>query len=120
MKKIFFFLFFLPAYIFGQTTIPYKNPSLPIDERVKDLLQRMTPEEKFWQMFMIPGDLDDAKPQQYSHGIFGFQVSAASSDGNKAQQMLQYNTRESAAALAKKINAIQKYFVDSSRLGIPI
>jgi beta-glucosidase len=106
--------------LFAQKLLPYKNSKLSIEQRVNDLLQRMTPEEKFWQMFMIPGDLDDAKPQQYSHGIFGFQVSAASSDGNKAQQMLHYNTRESAAVLAKKINSIQKYFVDSSRLGIPI
>jgi beta-glucosidase len=106
--------------LFAQKPLPYKNSKLSIEQRVNDLLQRMTPEEKFWQMFMIPGDLDDAKPQQYSHGIFGFQVSAASSDGNKAQQMLHYNTRESAAVLAKKINSIQKYFVDSSRLGIPI
>jgi beta-glucosidase len=106
--------------LFAQKLLPYKNSKLSIEQRVDDLLQRMTPEEKFWQMFMIPGDLDDAKPQQYSHGIFGFQVSAASSDGNKAQQMLHYNTRESAAVLAKKINSIQKYFVDSSRLGIPI
>jgi beta-glucosidase len=104
----------------AQTILPYKNPKLDIEQRVNDLLQRMTPEEKFWQMFMIPGDLDNATPGQYSHGIFGLQVSAASSDGNKAQQMLHYNTKEAAVDLAKKINAIQKYFVDSSRLGIPI
>jgi beta-glucosidase len=119
MKKFFFFLFFLPAYVFGQTTIPYKNPSLPIDERVKDLLSRMTPEEKFWQMFMIPGDLDNADSLQYRNGIFGFQVRAASK-GDAAGQMLKYVTSESALVLAKKINAIQKYFVEHTRLGIPI
>jgi len=106
--------------VYAQTLVPYKNPKLGIEQRVNDLLQRMTPEEKFWQMFMIPGDLDNANPGQYHHGIFGFQVSAASADGNKAQQMLHYDTKEDALDLAKKINAIQKYFVDSSRLGIPI
>ena len=35
----------------------YKNEKLPVEQRVKDLLQRMTAEEKFWQLFMIPGDL---------------------------------------------------------------
>ena len=58
-------------------SLPYKNASLPVDERVKDLLLRMTPEEKFWQLYMIPGDLDNATPDQYKNGIFGFQVSAA-------------------------------------------
>ena len=38
---------------------PYRDARLPIAERVRDLLGRMTLEEKFWQLFMIPGDLDD-------------------------------------------------------------
>jgi beta-glucosidase len=61
---------------FGQTSLPYKDPDLPIDKRVKDLLSRMTAEEKFWQLFMIPGDLSDASPGQYKNGLFGLQVSA--------------------------------------------
>ncbi|HEY0768912.1 MAG TPA: glycoside hydrolase family 3 protein, partial [Sphingobacteriaceae bacterium] len=105
----------------AQSLPPYKNPTLPIDERVKDLLARMTPEEKFWQMFMIPGDLDKLEsPDQYKHGIFGFQVSASSKAPGETQQLLTYNTNEDALALAKKINAIQRYFVEKSRLGIPI
>jgi len=101
---------------------PYKNSSLPIETRVKDLLSRMTPEEKFWQLFMIPGDLDKAKPGQYQNGLFGFQVSAATTGaGEAAQQMLSYNqSRENALALAKKINSIQKYFMEQTRLGIPL
>jgi beta-glucosidase len=43
-------LAFLPAVTSQQSTPPYKNPSLPIDERVKDLLGRMTLEEKVAQM----------------------------------------------------------------------
>jgi beta-glucosidase len=123
MKKYLFIftlnLFFIVAAN-GQAGLPYKDSTLSIEQRVNDLLGRMTLEEKFWQMFMIPGDLNDAKPGQYNQGIFGFQVSAASADGNAAQQILSYSTKESAVSLAKKINAIQKYFVDSSRLGIPI
>lgn len=112
-------LFFIIS-TYAQTLPPYKNAKLSIEQRVNDLLQRMTIEEKFWQMFMIPGDLNNAKPGQYSHGIFGLQVSAASANNNVAQQILHYNTKETATGLAKKINAIQRYFVDSSRLGIPI
>ena len=122
MKKIsILFLFLLLAHIisFAQIIPPYKNPNLSINERVKDLLNRMTPEEKFWQMFMISGDLDNADSLQYKNGIFGFQVSAASK-GDAGGQMLNYSTNESALVLAKKINAIQKYFVEHTRLGIPI
>lgn len=97
----------------------YKNPSAPVEARVKDLLGRMTPAEKFWQLFMIPGDLDGADPMQYNHGIFGFQVSAAAK-GDAGGQLLNYGTKENAAALAQKINSIQKYFIEKSRLGIPI
>ena len=121
--KRFFFIVLAGVFIVkvnAQSVLPYKDSALSIETRVNDLLSRMTPEEKFWQLFMIPGDLDHAQPGQYSHGIFGFQVSAVGNDANAAQQMLQYGTKENAGSLAKKINAIQKYFVDSSRLGIPI
>lgn len=115
-----FLLCFTSFSICAQQNLPYKNPSLPVEQRVADLLQRMTIEEKFWQLFMIPGDLEGATPDQYKHGIFGFQVSAGSKDGDAAQQLLKYNASENALALAKKINSIQKYFVEQSRLGIPI
>jgi beta-glucosidase len=104
---------------FSQTNPVYKDKSQPIEKRVQDLLSRMTPEEKFWQLFMIPGDLDNAASNQYRHGLFGFQVSAAAK-GDAAGQLLKYGTNESAEALALKINSIQKYFVEKTRLGIPI
>lgn len=99
--------------------LTYKNPKLPVAVRVKDLLKRMTPEEKFWQLFMIPGDLG-ADETKYKNGIFGFQVSAASGNGDASSQLLQYGTSENAIALARKINAIQKYFVERTRLRIPM
>lgn len=98
----------------------YKNKNIPIPERVKDLLSRMTAEEKFFQLFMIPGEINKGEEEKYKHGLFGFQVSAGSSDGNAAQQLLKYNTHENAAKLAKKINTIQRYFVEQTRLGIPM
>ena len=122
MKKyfsVFASLIFIHQIIIAQNNFPYKNSLLPVDERVKDLLSRMTPEEKFWQLFMIPGDLDHADSSQYKNGIFGFQVSAASK-GDAGGQMLNYNTSENGLILARKINDIQKYFVEHTRLGIPI
>ncbi len=106
--------------VIAQVVLPYKNPSLPIETRVKDLLSRMTPEEKFWQCFMIPGELKAGEEDLYKNGIFGLQVSAESKGGNAAEQLLQYNANEDALALAQKINRIQRYFVEKSRLGIPI
>lgn len=119
MWKVFFILCLLVCKANAQSLFPYKNAKLPVATRVKDLLQRMTPEEKFWQLFMIPGDLgtDETK---YKNGIFGFQVSAASGSGDAVSQMLQYGTGENALTLARKINSIQKYFVERTRLGIPI
>jgi beta-glucosidase len=84
---------------------PYKDASLPIDARVRDLLARMTLEEKCWQLFMIPGDLDNPA-NDYSKGIFGLQISV----GPDA----------TARRHAGRINAIQRYFVEKTRLGIPI
>src|SRR5215469_14780973 len=95
----------------------YKNPSLSIDERVKDLLARMTPEEKFWQLFMCPAEVSDLNDSITGHGIFGVQLSAAAQ--NEGGQMLSYNTTENAKTLAQKVNAVQKYFVEKTRLGIP-
>ena len=51
----------------AQATLPvYRGAAAPIDVRVRDLVGRMTVEEKFWQLFMIPGDLDDS-----THAYFG-------------------------------------------------
>jgi beta-glucosidase len=121
-KRIFLFFFlqlFGWLFAFSQTTPLYKDKSQAIEKRVQDLLGRMTQEEKFWQLFMIPGDLDNATTNQYQHGLFGFQVSATGK-GDAAGQLLNYGTNETAEALALKINAIQKYFVEKTRLGIPI
>jgi beta-glucosidase len=82
----------------------YKDPSRPVDERVSDLLSRMTLVEKFWQLFMLPGDLDDPS-HDHSHGVFGLQIRRRS---------------ETAGAHAERINEIQRYFVERTRLGIPI
>lgn len=112
-------VFFISSTAFTQTLLPYKNAALPVEERVRDLLSRMTPEEKFWQLFMIPGDLDQGDSLRYKNGIFGFQVSAAAK-GDAAGQLLNYGSAENAVSLAKKINAIQEYFVERTRLGIPI
>ncbi len=106
--------------VLAQNTLPYKNAKLPIPQRVNDLLSRMTAEEKFWQLFMIPGNIKEGDEAKYQNGLFGFQVSAESSNTGAANQLLKYGVGEDAKSLAKKINQIQKYFIEQTRLGIPM
>lgn len=79
----------------------------------------MTIEEKFWQIYMMPGDLDLGK-ERYANGIFGLQVSTVGAANPELKQLLQYNPKLTAKEMAKKINEIQRYFVEETRLGIPI
>ena len=115
-----FALFFLSLVelVNAQQLPIYKSASYTTEQRVADLIKRMTPTEKFWQLFMIPGDLGN-NPELYKNGIFGFQVSAASSQTGVGAQLVSYNTKENALLLAKKINQIQQYFLNETRLGIP-
>jgi beta-glucosidase len=117
-RKLLFFLF-LSLTIKLSSGQAYKNPDFPVDERVQDLLSRMTIEEKFWQLFMIPGDLGD-DPDQYRNGIFGFQVNTVGTTADISQQILAYDPGTNAYETAVKINEIQRYFLENTRLGIPI
>ncbi|MFK8060400.1 MAG: glycoside hydrolase family 3 C-terminal domain-containing protein [Polaribacter sp.] len=120
-KQFFSFLFVCFFFIScdDKKELTYKNSAISIDKRVNDLLSRMTIEEKFWQLFMIPGDLSEGK-EKYKHGIFGFQVATKSSSKNSAEQILDYAGGGTAKETAILINEMQKYFMEETRLGIPI
>jgi beta-glucosidase len=96
----------LSAHQAAAQNAPYKDPSRPVSERVTDLVGRMTLEEKFWQLFMSPGSLDNPA-HDYSNGSFGLQISAPPG-------------ADAARGHAERINTIQKFFVEKTRLGIPI
>ena len=112
----FLFLAFLAKPLSAQV---YKDSTQTIETRVNDLLGRMTQEEKFWQVFMIPADVDSNNWDMLQHGAFGIQLSA-SSKGDAGGQILNYNTTENAISFAKKVNEVQYQFVTNTRLGIPI
>lgn len=116
LRRLIFLIGFLPLITNAQI---YKNPKACIEDRVNDLISRMTPEEKFWQLFMIPGDLDIGK-EKLKNGVFGFQVSAEGKTADATQQLLNYNPGASAGKSAGIINEIQRFFVEETRLGIPI
>ncbi|HEX7122433.1 MAG TPA: glycoside hydrolase family 3 N-terminal domain-containing protein [Gemmatimonadaceae bacterium] len=109
------FLLALPSAVAGQgsDSLPYRNPSLSTSERVRDLLGRMTLEEKFWQLYMSPGSLDDPS-HDYTNGAFGLQIDTAhdSAAPPDAARIARHH--------AERINSIQRYFVEQTRLGIPI
>ena len=55
MKKVHFLLFVFSSCLIVTSNLtaqnePYKNPALPIEERVSDLVSRMTLDEKISQM----------------------------------------------------------------------
>ena len=95
--------------------LPYKNPELPIKERVEDLLSRMTLEEKCAQLcgdlpasFLADGKVDHEALKRVfpdGHGRF-----------------TQFSTVGLAdpAFIARVANEVQRYFVEETRLGIPV
>lgn len=90
----------------------YKDASLPVEVRVKDLLGRMTLEEKFRQMNMssvqgkivVKGEYDEERARQFLGDI-----------GIGAIQDL----RKDPEVCAEAVNQIQDYLVNRTRLGIP-
>lgn len=100
----------------------YKNPALSAAKRVKDLLARMTLQEKAAQMMCVwqkkadtlldaDGNFDAAKAKKhFGHGQGLGQVGRPSDAG----------LGKSARETAELTNAIQEFFLANSRLGIPV
>ncbi len=91
---------FFPHHSVAQT---YRDSTATIEYRVNDLLTRMTPEEKFWQLFMLAGEIDN-DPARFNDGVFGLQI----------------NSDLDFTASVNRLNLVQHHFVENTRLGIPI
>lgn len=92
----------------------YRDPSRPIEDRVADLLARMTPEEKVAQLGSVlatdllgPDGLDEDLVAKHVHHGVG-QVTR-----------LAGRTALPRAAVADAANRIQAHLLEQSRLGIP-
>ncbi|MFO7657204.1 MAG: glycoside hydrolase family 3 N-terminal domain-containing protein [Bacteroidales bacterium] len=92
---------------------PYKNPALPADKRVKDLISRMTIEEKVSQLMGLwNGGVEDFKEE-----IFNDPAKMKEIFGNGCHSIhpAPFGIKET----VKLRNRIQKYLVEETRLGIP-
>ncbi len=100
--------------------LDYRNPRLRVEVRVADLLSRMTLDEKVAQMLGVWGQkktiLFDDKGRlnldnlaQYFRDGIG-QIGRLSDTGGGLNPV----------EMAELANALQKYFIDETRLGIPV
>lgn len=102
-------------------TLPYKDPKLPIEQRVKDLLGRMTLEEKVAQLVC----LWDRKPQVGPPN--GSSADRGAFSAEKAREVMKNGIGQIARQREKKgprdsaqfANDIQRFLVEQTRLGIP-
>jgi beta-glucosidase len=101
---------------------PYMNPALPAEKRVQDLLSRMTLEEKAAQMMCVwqkkaetlldaDGNFDLQKAKASFRKGHGIGQVGRPSDAGKGKD---------AKENAELTNAIQRFFIEHSRLGIPV
>ena len=102
--------------------LPYKNPALPVAKRVKDLLSRMTLEEKAAQMMCVW----QQKSETLVDGDGNFDLKKARVAFKKGHGLGQVGRPSDAGrgkdarCMAELTNAIQKFFLENSRLGIPV
>ena len=94
--------------------VPYRDSALPIEERVSDLLGRMTLEEKLAQLgscwtfeLLTHSKLDPVKASAHLGNGIG-QITRVAGVTNLARR-----------AVAELANAIQRNLVEGTRLGIP-
>ena len=107
----------------AQETAPYRNPKLPVDERVADLLSRMTLEEKVAQMggawenrgqhkgpeTMFVDDKGNFLPERAAVLMKdGLGQISRPSEGRGPREMAEFT------------NTVQKWFREHTRLGIPV
>ncbi|MDB5000725.1 MAG: beta-glucosidase [Mucilaginibacter sp.] len=93
---------------------PYKNPNLPIERRIADLIGRMTVKEKIAQLDMFSGK-----------EIYGFKGHEATEYNEEITAKMMGNTgigsiHDLYPGHIDIANKIQKFAVEKTRLGIPV
>jgi beta-glucosidase len=96
-----------------ESLLPYQDASLPIRQRVDDLLARMNRAEKIsqlTQMFILPENREQAKALIRQHGL-GSRILATTNLAGTVQEK---------SMAVDDLNELQKVAVEESRLGIPL
>jgi beta-glucosidase len=108
------------AAIRNETSSPYKNPRLPIEERVNDLLGRMTLVEKVGQMISLWKQRElILKPGTASPDMEGLRKHCSDGIGQITRPS-DLSGGLDPVAMAELTNALQKFFIEETRLGIPV
>lgn len=94
--------------------LPYRDPSLPVEKRLDDLMARMTLEEKIAQMSIFQMRTNNL-PEEKIELDETMRVRLANGVGALGRPGL----RSSPRATALWTNAIQRYLREETRLGIP-
>lgn len=100
----------------------YKNPDKPIDARVKDLLKRMTLEEKVAQLQTVWAarqklETDSGEfTAEHAKEILGMGIGQVARPSENKATLTPNKTPAQTLAFT---NAVQKYLVENTRLGIP-
>lgn len=116
-------VFCLPvAHMNSQENRPdYKNPSLSVERRVADLLSRMTLEEKIAQLVCLWERRPQLEPQTNfatDRGDFS-PARAAEVMKHGIGQIARQRERKGPREGATFANAVQKWLIENTRLGIP-
>ena len=115
-------VFALPvAHMNPQDGVDYKNPRLPVDVRVADLLSRMTLEEKVAQLTCLWANRPQVNPQTdfaTDRGDFS-PAKAAEVMKHGIGQIARQRERKGPREGATFANSLQKWLVENTRLGIP-
>jgi beta-glucosidase len=113
----------LIASAIPQQIPPYRNPKLPIDQRVADLLTRMSLEEKIAQLTSAMDRMAIASDPKSSFvdakGVFQPERAAVVMK-NGIGQISRPSGMRGPRENAEFTNAIQKWVKDNTRLGIPV
>ena len=100
---------------------PFENPELPIDERVADLLDRMTMDEKTAQMGTIYGHkrvLKDTHPTpKWKKRVWKDGIGNIDEHANGVRKVMDMTGHVEHADL---LNIIQRWFIEETRMGVPV